>query len=227
MIPKIIHQFWIGPKEPPYILMKTWKDLNPDWEYKFWNEKMISSHFPRGLQNQRQFDEMQELCGKCDIARYEILNKFGGFFIDADSIGTSKLDDFVLTNDSFSCYENEVERGNLVAIGYLASSKENDLMKLLIKGIGTMNIKKIIKTPEPNPWEPQHLAWQLVGSAYLSKTIVKFKYTNISIYPSYYFIPEHYTGTKYTGPAKSYGRQFWGSTKGSLFKDYDLTKLKL
>ncbi len=33
MIPKIIHQIWIGPKPAPTKFMDTWRDKNPDFEY--------------------------------------------------------------------------------------------------------------------------------------------------------------------------------------------------
>lgn len=227
MIPKIIHQFWIGPKNPPFSLMNTWKHMNPDWDHMFWDERTLARHFPNGLQNQKQFDEMQELCGKCDIARYEILNKFGGFFIDADSICINKIDDFMLNNDSFSCYENEFERGNLVAVGYLGSTKDNSLMRLLIDGIGLKSIKLLVDMPRRSPWETEHMAWKIVGSDFLTKIIFKNKYTDISIYPSYFFIPDHYSGITYKGPAKSYGKQFWGSTIDSPFYGYDLSKIEM
>ena len=110
MIPKIIHQFWIGPKPPPFQLMETWRKMNPGWDYTFWDENRLKTLFPNGLRNQQQYDDMEELCGKCDIARLEILNNYGGFFIDADSICIAPLDDFLLINDSFTCYENEFER---------------------------------------------------------------------------------------------------------------------
>ena len=32
MIPKIIHQIWIGPKPAPTKFMDTWKEENPDFE---------------------------------------------------------------------------------------------------------------------------------------------------------------------------------------------------
>ena len=42
MIPKIIHQLWIGTKPPPTKFMDTWRDKNPDFEYIRWNEEEIS-----------------------------------------------------------------------------------------------------------------------------------------------------------------------------------------
>lgn len=203
--------------------MKTWRDLNPQWGFMFWDENALNHHFPHGLRNQKQFDDMLELPGKCDIARYEILNKFGGFFIDADSICINKLDDFFLKNDCFSCYENEIAKGNLVSVGYLGSTKENKLMELLIEGIGVKDIKTILSPPK---WSTEKMAWRMVGSGFLTTMIIRHRYTNISVYPSYYFIPEHYNGLKYTGPAKSYGKQFWGSTPESPFYGYDLEKIR-
>ena len=44
IIPKIIHQIWIGPKKFPSKYSKwasTWKELNPSWKYKFWTESNI------------------------------------------------------------------------------------------------------------------------------------------------------------------------------------------
>ena len=82
MIPKIIHQIWLGDQNKrPIELMKTWKELNPTWEYKVWTEKEM---FP--LINQMQFNQYGATYnGKANILRYEILYNYGGFFIDADS----------------------------------------------------------------------------------------------------------------------------------------------
>ncbi len=226
MIPKVIHQFWIGPKQAPKPLMQTWKNMNPGWDYVFWDEHTLKAHFPNGLRNQRQYDEMEELCGKCDIARLEILNKYGGFFIDADSICLTPLEGFLLKNDSFTCYENEFERGNLLACGYLASTPDNDLMELLIDAVSRKDIRETLEIPDRSPFDSSHRAWHLTGSDLLTKTVFTNKYTAISIYPSYYFIPRHYTGRKYTGLARSFGDQFWGSTIGSPFYGYDGEKFK-
>ena len=41
-IPKIIHQIWIGNRQLPLKLQQyqeTWKEQNPDWEYKLWTNE--------------------------------------------------------------------------------------------------------------------------------------------------------------------------------------------
>ena len=49
-IPKIIHQVWEGRTEPSMparlqILVRTWKEKNPDWEYRLWNKHTLSIIF--------------------------------------------------------------------------------------------------------------------------------------------------------------------------------------
>lgn len=223
MIPKIIHQIWFGNQNNrPKEIMDKWKEFNPGWEYFLWTENDIKKYFGE-LDNQKHFDEMPKLyeslkrlnkispafkyhhylCGQSDIARYEILYKYGGFFIDADAIPLRPLDDELLNNDSFSVYENEIVRTGLIANGYLASTEKNQLMKILI-----LELKKQKTLIENEPWIS-------TGPLFLTNTIKKYKYNKIKIYPSYYFIPNHYSGIKYKANdiEHIYCDQLWGSTK--------------
>ena len=211
MIPKIIHQLWVGPKKPPVQQIESWKQMNPNWVHMFWTEETLKEYFPNGLHNQIQYDAMPEWNGKCDIARYEVLHKFGGFFIDADCTALRPLDDYLLENDSFSCYESEWLRGNLIAAGYLACTKENVLMSNLINKLHTLSMHN------NTLWEGDMTAWKTVGPVFLTRTVHESHHHNISIYPSHYFIPKHYTGLEYTGPFKPYCTQLWGSTPQSAF----------
>ena len=46
IIPKKIHQIWIGPKTLPkkYInWMRSWRELNKDWEYILWTDNEIKN----------------------------------------------------------------------------------------------------------------------------------------------------------------------------------------
>jgi len=197
-IPKIIHQIWVGDQdERPAKMMQTWKDMNPDWEYKLWTDDNLPP-----LKAQAQFDKMVQLHGKADILRYEILYQEGGFYIDADSQCVLPLEDFLLNNDSFACYENEQVRGGLIANGYLAATKGNDLMKLL-----THMINRI---PDINKTD----AWIMTGPQLLTTIVNQFNYKELTVYPSHYFIPKHHSGIEYTGNGKVFAKQYWGSTFG-------------
>ena len=203
-IPKIIHQIRIGPKKPPLDLIATWQSMNPTWQHMLWNDDLIQQHYPKGFKNQRLIDEITEWAGKADIMRYEILHDFGGFYIDADSICINALDEFFIESDCFAGFENEQARGNLVANGYIGAVKGCELMKILSEEISKKQHVSQEKTGK--------MAWQTVGPLFFTETIIKYSYP-IDIYPSYVFIPEHYSGLKYSGNGKSYAHQLWGSTK--------------
>ena len=86
-IPKIIHQLWIGPKSPPTKLMDTWKNQHEKegFEYIRWTEQEMNK---RGFQPKLmdKVNEMEEINGKADILRWELLYEYGGFFVDADGV---------------------------------------------------------------------------------------------------------------------------------------------
>lgn len=195
-IPKIIHQIWLGNKKKPENLMKTWIQKNPTWEYKFWNENNIPI-----LTNKKLFDKTEFYHCKADILRYELLYNYGGFFIDADSECILSLQDFLLDNDSFACYESEKFRPELVANGYLASIQNNELMLQMINEISKINDVRI--------------PWKQTGPLLLTNTIKKNNYTKIKIYPSHFFIPKHFESKQeYIGEGPVFAKQYWGSTKG-------------
>ena len=200
MIPKVIHQIWIGTNEPPVDAIESWKDKNPSWIHIFWNEEMIKDKFPDGLKNQKQYEIEKTWHGKADILRYEILYEFGGFYIDADSTCLRALEDEFLDNDSFACYENETVREGLIANGYLGATKKNSLIEILIDEIPSRDIEI-------------GYSYQTTGPGFLTEMVKKYEYEPLTVYPSWYFIPTHHTGVKYQGDFEPYCDQLWFSTK--------------
>ena len=95
IIPRKIHQIWIGNKLPrQYSLwMKTWKKLNPEWDYILWDDEMINKF---NLVNKVAYNASDNPGFKSDIARYEILNKFGGLYVDTDFECLKKIPDYLL-----------------------------------------------------------------------------------------------------------------------------------
>ena len=83
-IPKIIHQIWVGKKPIPAKykkFMKTWLILHPDWEYRLWTDEDVDG-FP--WRNKELFLQAKNPGMKSDIWRYEIINQFGGLYVDTD-----------------------------------------------------------------------------------------------------------------------------------------------
>ena len=145
-IPKIIHQLWIGPKPRPYKFMKTWEDKHPDYEYILWNEEEIKK---RGLKLEciSKINEIEEINGKADIIRWEILYHYGGLFLDADSICIEPMNYLMDQNKAFCGYENENVRQGLVATGTMAFPKNHPLTRGAIDYIKTneVSVAKLVK----------------------------------------------------------------------------------
>ena len=207
-IPKIIHQIWIGTKPKPSKLMDTWKNKNPDFEYISWSEEEFVKRNIK-FQCSEQIETSKEMCGKADIIRWELLYHYGGVFLDADSICIEPLDEHLMKQKAFCAYENEEKRPNLVATGTIAFPKKHPLCLAAIQWILD---KRNLKSIQTNP------AWTTVGPTLLTNLLETLKYKDVTIFPSYYFIPIHHTGVEYTGHGKVYAYQAWGSTKKSYNK---------
>ena len=81
---KKIHQIWLGEKSIPKICKKwmdSWKDLNPQWEYKLWDEQNIKE---LNFENLDIYSKKFNPGYRSDILRYSILKKFGGIYVDTD-----------------------------------------------------------------------------------------------------------------------------------------------
>lgn len=81
-IPKVFHQVWIGNKplsSKAIQYRNSWMTYHPKWEMKLWTEDNMP-HF----KNQDLYRQTKTLAGKVDIARYELIYKYGGIFIDID-----------------------------------------------------------------------------------------------------------------------------------------------
>ena len=82
-IPKIIHQIWLGSPFPEVYrnYQQSWLANHPDWEYYLWTDADIAA---LGLENREFYDTSNNYGERSDIARYEILYRFGGVYVDVD-----------------------------------------------------------------------------------------------------------------------------------------------
>ena len=110
--------------------MNTWKTKHPDIEYIFWNEAEIEKR-NMVFECSNQISLIPEINGKADIMRWEILYKYGGVFIDADSICIESLDDFFFNQSAFAAYEQENIRHGLVATGTMGSIFDRQLSSMV------------------------------------------------------------------------------------------------
>tara|TARA_Y100001935_G_C17223540_1_gene466557 strand:- start:320 stop:1030 length:711 start_codon:yes stop_codon:yes gene_type:complete len=190
-IPKIIHQIWLGPHKKPDIWMNSWKinyiQQNPDWTYVFWSEKEINA---LQLKNKKYYDSDTFYTAKSDLARYEILQKYGGVFIDADSLWIHKPNNSLnaILNDAnkkggMFCAEEPVNKWS-IANGVIGFSKNHPLLQTIIDYIHN-NYEKLKKK------HPRHRDVWLVTGPHIFTDLVK-KYQKNLILDSKYFYPESF-----------------------------------
>lgn len=106
MIPKIIHYCWFGYSTKPKLIQKciaSWKQYMPDWEIREWNEETYDVN--KNLYIQQAY-EKKKWAFVVDYARFDILNQFGGIFLDTDVELLKSIPEEILSHEAFSGFEN-------------------------------------------------------------------------------------------------------------------------
>lgn len=119
MIPKVIHQIWVGGDMPDHLAdyRATVVEQHPGWEHRLWGDDDFG-----WLINQDLFDAASEICPghegqlRSDIARYEILARHGGVYIDCDIEALAPLDD-LLVHGAFAGWEQQGRWVNNAVLG--------------------------------------------------------------------------------------------------------------
>lgn len=198
MIPKIIHQIWIGPKEPPTHWINTWKNIG--FKYILWDEKKLSK---LTMTNRDKFDYFMKkrvYYGASDIARLEILHQFGGLYIDAD---TERLKDLPNKWFDYSFFAVEAYPDPRweyrITNGVLGSEKNSPIIKKYIDKIA------VAKKIEP--------CWNTIGGTLLTEVIKDFKNDkSILLLDPYLFYPSSSKGIISPNANEAVAKHYWGST---------------
>lgn len=188
--------------------MESWPRMNPKFAYWFWGDVECSEF---GFVNSAQIGKQNEWCGKADIMRYEILNRFGGIYIDADSECLVPLPDSMLDHTAFAAFESEIHAPGKIANGYIGTVANSQLMKRCVE--------------ECRRYGDRLPAVQSVGTGMFTRAVTE-NMTGVHIYPSQHFMPFHFSSigngrtgrtaeplAPYDGPV--YAQQYWGSTLNS------------
>ena len=108
-IPKILHHIWLGGEMPreKIRLRQTWIDRHPDWEHRLWTEAEIAD---LTLTNSTPYSMATTPAQRCHIARYEILEKLGGVYVDCDVECYRSIDGF-RNSTGFAAAEDDEKIG--------------------------------------------------------------------------------------------------------------------
>ena len=201
MIPKIIHQIWVGPKKKPDIWIDTFKkdyiNDNPEWDYKLWDDENILELFDEFPTMLKIYNIEPTYNGKSDLLRYLILYKYGGLYIDADTVWVNKksFNNLLLEiNDSnfFVAYEGNRVNKTYLCGGIMGSSITNKYVKKLIDSVENMVkrswIDDKIYLQDYIRKCNIHGAWKRIGPGLITRLYLNN--TEITKFPHIYFYPE-------------------------------------
>ena len=208
--------------------MKSWHTdyikQFPEYSYSFWDDhkiqNLLRAEAPKLL---HMYNQEEVYAGKADIARYYIIYKYGGIYIDADSvwINQSNLDDILAqarggffiarepkTPEKYKRYKP------FLAQGVFGSSIGHVYLQTILEHIREVlypNYKRTRRSKGP---------WEVTGPVLVSKLYKKE--FNITVLPSRSFYPIPWHGitdnqlhTKIDLPKESYMFQY-GITTNNL-----------
>jgi mannosyltransferase OCH1-like enzyme len=82
-IPPILHQIWLGADPYPDAFAayaRGWEEVHPGWDLRLWTEETI----PAGVQRREVYEALRNPSERSAILRYELLQRFGGVYLDCD-----------------------------------------------------------------------------------------------------------------------------------------------
>ena len=139
MIPKIIHQIWIGNNKVPNFCLEYSKVLQEnytDYEIKIWNEDSLKEF---DSYNEYKFTltciEHKHWGYVVDWYRAKILQKYGGIYLDFDVKFLNKIPDEFLNADVFLPLENSYNTSNYI----VGCTKNNKFIKNILQEYKTYN----------------------------------------------------------------------------------------
>lgn len=107
IIPKIIHSFWFSGEDKPELYQKcidSWKKVLPDYEIVEWTKDNYDWHKHPFVE---RAIELKAWAFAADYARLDVLNRFGGIYLDMD-VEVFKPFDNLLGNDAILAFSNHI-----------------------------------------------------------------------------------------------------------------------
>lgn len=165
---------WIGQAIPPMYaeFIEGWKRLHPRWEHRLWTEDNLPT-----LRNQALWDRAPDIAPRAveqfrsDVARYEILEQFGGVWVDADFEPRKPIDP--LMDEPWA-----VAEGRWVANGIIAITPGHSLMDRAIRAL-PHSVK--IKRGQPNT--------RISGPQFFTRLAIE---AELKVLPEQWFLPYSY-----------------------------------
>jgi mannosyltransferase OCH1-like enzyme len=180
-----------------------WCELHPDWQMKLWDETTIPA-----LVNQDLYDRAEEVAPayvgqlRSDIARYEILYREGGVYLDVDFECLRPIDELLVDVECFVAWEIQEQYLNNAIIGSIPG---HPFLKALIDGLPA----SVAANPGMGPWK-------VSGPRYMTATHQAYDGPEVTVFPRKWFYPVGCREIKNLGRtylyADAYALHWWNNT---------------
>jgi mannosyltransferase OCH1-like enzyme len=176
----------------------TWTRVHPGWSHRMWTDSDLD-----WLENQELYDFAEAITRhtgqfRADVARYEILHRYGGVWIDCDFEALNPIDELLLGVDCFAAWEtDDVWVGNAI----LGSVPAHPFLADLIAGLPANVRRKRGKRPNV-----------LSGPQYLTPIAVRH---GVRLFPAAQFYPYDYNHLERAGDSfpDAYAAHRWENTR--------------
>jgi mannosyltransferase OCH1-like enzyme len=178
-IPRLIHRIWFGPEPPARVveLETAWREMNPGWSVHTWREWDLPV-----LRNQLWFDAAEHPAAQADIARLELLYRFGGVYVDTDLTPLRPIEPLIAEIEFFIGAEDHQWLGTAI----IGSRPQHPFLTMLIDGIGPSILAHPGEEPNvqtgPKYVTASHLEYARNASA-----------PPVAIFPAALFYPYHFS----------------------------------
>jgi len=207
MIPRILHHIWLGPLPVPMEMIQPWRDLHPRWEHRLWREADIRA---LGLSNESAFERYlrgRRWHGAANVARYEILYREGGVYVDVDTVPLGSLKNAPFMRRPVTLWAAYVQPRpqypGLIGNAYIGAEPRHPVLRAAMDLIAS----------DPHLVPP----WVHSGVVAFTKAVAAVgPRADIRILPTKTFFPHDRFGRPAPeARATTYARHLWGSTRGS------------
>ena len=193
----MFHRIWFGNSSIPDAYESywgAWQRQFPHCRFKTWTDKDI----PQLCRTRDLITSAEGFARKADIARYEILLKFGGVYLDCDVMPYQYFDADEMVSKLTVCNEDNSE--SYCSIGFIAAPAGEKLFDELIDHISRVSLNQLPPNIETGP--------HLFGRALAKHDHRKLK--------SHTFYPYHYTEPYSAISSRSlqgtFGIHVWGGS---------------
>ena len=203
-IPKVLHQIWIGPRPAPTPWIETWRTINPAFEHLLWTEQGIDDLGLMHVRLYRDFMEAGLHDGAADVARVEILHRFGGVYADADSVALRPLLEAPFMRAEFFAPREPVDVGDPLSRG--AELISNAFMgsvpghPVLADYLGRLTGLRA-----------QRPMWHTTGPGALTRSLAGWGPPKVQRTPAWTFFTTSIAGGRVRG-GSPYAQHFWSTT---------------